>query len=279
MGSITTECISLRWNNYESNFKESFSELRRSEELFDITLATESHSLRAHKVILSSCSPLFRHLIQSVPSGSRHPLLFLRGIDFKYLESLIDFVYDGEIRLIQEDLDGFLKLAQELKIKGLSQGSTTRDLDTTKEESFESSQVEGRDFEDDMEMENTSLDYVNPLSQDADNYASETQEECPPFDESLEGTSHPSNSEEYIRKLDVEISKLISDKDAHGFYHCNKCKYSTTRRATMQSHCEAMHFITSGFKCDVCQKVLKTRHSRKNHKLKYHKNDPIVLLE
>ncbi|QQP37429.1 Broad-complex core protein isoform 6, partial [Caligus rogercresseyi] len=62
MGSL--ERLHLRWNDFESNIKLGFSELRQDEDFYDVTLACESKQVKAHKVILSACSPFFRSLIK-----------------------------------------------------------------------------------------------------------------------------------------------------------------------------------------------------------------------
>eukprot|EP00096_Caligus_rogercresseyi_P007693 TRINITY_DN256_c0_g1_i2.p1 TRINITY_DN256_c0_g1~~TRINITY_DN256_c0_g1_i2.p1 ORF type:complete len:412 (-),score=153.78 TRINITY_DN256_c0_g1_i2:435-1670(-) len=118
MGSCERLC--LRWNDFESNIKHGFSELRQEEDFFDVTLACGSQQIKAHKVILSACSPFFRSIIKSIPHA--HPLLYLRGIQFAHLESLLCFMYNGEVNVTQEDLNNFLAVAEELKIKGLTQG-------------------------------------------------------------------------------------------------------------------------------------------------------------
>ncbi|CAB4058920.1 unnamed protein product [Lepeophtheirus salmonis] len=69
-----------------------------------------------------ACSSFFRSLIKSVPH--EHPLLYLRGVDFNHLESVLSFMYDGEVRVEQKDLDDFLSVAQELKVGGLMDEGT-----------------------------------------------------------------------------------------------------------------------------------------------------------
>ncbi|CAB4059459.1 unnamed protein product [Lepeophtheirus salmonis] len=98
--------------------------LRNDEEdFFDVTLACGSKHIKAHKVILSACSSFFRSLIKSIPH--QHPLLYLRGIDFNHLESVLCFMYNGEVRIKPHELDQFLSIAQELKVNGLMQDQST----------------------------------------------------------------------------------------------------------------------------------------------------------
>lgn len=62
MGSDQHFC--LRWNNFHSNIAASFEHLRDHEEFVDVTLACEGRSLKAHKIVLSACSPYFKDLLK-----------------------------------------------------------------------------------------------------------------------------------------------------------------------------------------------------------------------
>lgn len=53
----------LRWNNHQSNLLAVFDQLLTSEAFVDVTLAVEGQMLRAHKMVLSACSPYFQVFI------------------------------------------------------------------------------------------------------------------------------------------------------------------------------------------------------------------------
>ena len=44
----------------------------------------------------------------------------MRGLKSCDLMAIVDFIYQGEANIFQEDLDGFLALAEELQLKGLT---------------------------------------------------------------------------------------------------------------------------------------------------------------
>lgn len=54
----------LRWNNFQANIVSSFEALLDREEFVDVTLTAEGKSLKAHRVLLSACSPYFRDLFR-----------------------------------------------------------------------------------------------------------------------------------------------------------------------------------------------------------------------
>lgn len=59
-----TQHFCLRWNNYQSSITSAFENLRDDEDFVDVTLACEGRSIKAHRVVLSACSPYFRDLLK-----------------------------------------------------------------------------------------------------------------------------------------------------------------------------------------------------------------------
>ena len=51
----------LRWHDFQTNVTSAFSEIRDDEDLLDVTLVCpDGGMLRAHKLMLSACSPMFK---------------------------------------------------------------------------------------------------------------------------------------------------------------------------------------------------------------------------
>merc|ERR1719430_1456679 len=85
----------------------------------------DGQQVEAHKVILSASSPFFEKILQR--NKHPHPLIYLRGFHSQDLLAILDFLYFGEANVYQENLDSFLAIAEELKLKGLT-GQTSSDL-------------------------------------------------------------------------------------------------------------------------------------------------------
>jgi len=119
MGSSEKFC--LRWNDFETNISGAFRELRDDKDFFDITLACDDDQIQAHKLILSACSPFFRTVLRR--NRHEHPLLYLKGVKYADLVSVLNFMYHGEVNVAQEELNSFLAVAEDLKVKGLTQSS------------------------------------------------------------------------------------------------------------------------------------------------------------
>ena len=121
------EKLCLKWNDFQGNLTSSFGELRNDRDFTDVTLACEDIQFEAHKLILSTCSPFFRKLLKRA-NKQQHPLVFMRGLDARDLEAVLDFIYQGEINIFQDDLDRFLLVAEELQLNGLVGGEVRKSL-------------------------------------------------------------------------------------------------------------------------------------------------------
>ncbi|XP_043220585.1 zinc finger and BTB domain-containing protein 7B-like [Amphibalanus amphitrite] len=120
MGQTTDEQhYSLKWSDYHHNMMTSFRELQDQEEFVDVTISADGLSMQAHKVVLSACSPYFRKLLKSNPC--QHPIVILQNVSPASLESLLRFMYNGEVQVSHEQLSDFLRTAELLQVKGLSE--------------------------------------------------------------------------------------------------------------------------------------------------------------
>ena len=115
---MSGEQFLLRFNAFESNFSEVLRDVRNDGDFFDVTLVCEDGQVQAHKLVIAACSPFFKKILQRNPHP--HPLLNLNDITIGHLQSVMDFMYHGEVFIFQENLDSFLEVAQKLKVKGLT---------------------------------------------------------------------------------------------------------------------------------------------------------------
>ena len=122
MSSTGDEKFCLRWNDFENNISNAFKELNADKDFFDITLACAGgRQVQAHKLILSACSPFFKSILKKNPH--QHPLVYLKGVQYEEILSVLNFMYHGEVNIAQEDLTSFLAVAEELQVKGLTQNN------------------------------------------------------------------------------------------------------------------------------------------------------------
>ena len=113
-----SEKLCLQWNDFKENVITAFGSLRDDRDFSDVTLACEDgQQVEAHKVILAASSPFFQNLLKR--NKHSHPLIYMRGVQSLDLLSIVDFLYFGEAKVFQENLDSFLAVAEELQLTGL----------------------------------------------------------------------------------------------------------------------------------------------------------------
>ena len=127
---MASEKFCLRWNDFENNISSAFKELREDKSFFDVTLACDDEQVQAHKVILSACSPFFRNILRRNPH--QHPLLYLKGVKYTDLQSVLNFMYHGEVNVAQEELNSFLAVSEDLRVKGLTQNQSESQISSNR---------------------------------------------------------------------------------------------------------------------------------------------------
>ncbi|XP_062556436.1 modifier of mdg4-like isoform X19 [Armigeres subalbatus] len=114
------EQFSLCWNNFNTNLSAGFHESLVRGDLVDVTLAAEGQLVKAHRLILSVCSPYFRKMFTQMPAN-QHAFIFLKDVSHSALKDLIQFMYCGEVNVKQDALPAFISTAEALQIKGLTE--------------------------------------------------------------------------------------------------------------------------------------------------------------
>ena len=71
----------------------------------------------------------------------------MRGVDSEDLLALVDFFYSGEANIPQENLESFLKVAEELQLKGLMGKSF---LGKSEEEDVENTSKQSQEIKPDL---------------------------------------------------------------------------------------------------------------------------------
>ncbi|CAB0007574.1 unnamed protein product, partial [Nesidiocoris tenuis] len=125
--------------------------LRTEENLVDVTLCCEGYKFRAHKVILSACSPYFRNvfkvihftficlhvgpnitdiiklklLLSQQENPCEHPVVILKDVLPEDVEALLSYVYQGIVYVSEVKLTSFLQTAELLQIKGLADAASS----------------------------------------------------------------------------------------------------------------------------------------------------------
>jgi len=108
----------LKWNNFQQNIFSTIRNLRLDLDFLDVTIFCKGKQVKAHKVILSACSNTFKAILKNTPTP--HPVIVLWDMEHKDLTALLDFMYNGQVDIQQDDLERFLVVADKLQVRGLS---------------------------------------------------------------------------------------------------------------------------------------------------------------
>ena len=246
-----SEKFALKWNDYQSNWTRSLSELRKDTQFADVTLISDDKvKFSAHKILISSCSNILKFILKD--NTHPNPLLFLGGVSSVNLGFMLDYIYYGEVNLYQEQLESFLESAKNLEIEGLmGQESMAQDTHYKKEEQEEQVVFPTTDVKQIVEINVSNKviqrrQYEKPTTSDV---------------AKIDVTSFTSEeAEEKIKELYERID---------GVWRCLACDYTTTLIGNVKRHVET-HIIGLSYSCNLCSKEFRLKNSLNNHKRNVH---------
>ena len=112
------EQFNLNWHTYTDHLKEMMQSLMEAKNSTDVTLVCDDKSkLRAHKFVLSACSPMFHSIIEDLPQ--KDSVIYLRGVLSQEMKAILQFMYLGQATFYQDRMNDVLKVARSLEIKEL----------------------------------------------------------------------------------------------------------------------------------------------------------------
>ena len=233
------EKFCLKWNDFNQNVSKTFQLLRTQEDFHDVTLVGDDNSqISAHKVVLSSCSEYFKHIL--IKNKHSHPLICLESTGIADLRNILDYMYNGEVKIYQDDIDHFLKVAQRFKLEGLMGKEQGND------EMIDDDQ---KNFESDKS--------VNTVTW---------------IDNVFEKKIISLNSEEYenLEQLDNRVN--ASYDKIGGSFVCKFCTKTFNKVSNVKEHVE-LHFDGLSFPCDLCGKTFRSRNNLRVHRIRNHRNN------
>ena len=73
---------------------------------------------------------MFGNILKNNPH--QHPLIYLRDVKKKELVNILDFMYQGEVNIENDNLKDFLLVADDLKVRGLSDEDRTNSTNVSR---------------------------------------------------------------------------------------------------------------------------------------------------
>ena len=259
--------IRLSWDDFPATVSQSFGSIRDEEYLADVTLMADDNSqVTAHRLVLSASSEYFKSIFKS-NTTLPNLVLCLEMVDKENLNQLLDYMYFGEVRMEEEKLETFLKIAKRFKLEGLCEEDTSK---TIRENVGEFCEV--------TLGKNDSL--PTPPSEETNEEEPESKDDISVNQESrLEKTRNMKGKDD--KELDEMINQFIErrldDKSrcqtksgSRGQYVCKLCGKTSTLSRNLKNHIET-HMEGLEFQCKMCEKKCKTRAMLYMHVSKYHR--------
>merc|ERR1712179_116442 len=285
--TMTLEPYVLNWGDHEQVRASSLQSLWKKQDFLDVTIACDDDQIEAHKVVLSAASPFFQNILKRNPHS--HPLIYLRGTTKKDMEAILEFIYSGTTKVIQEDLEHFIELAKSLHVNGLceydiastednyvefptsgeiiagknkenepsgkkSMGQKKRRKKSTKEETVvkDIDEIAGLKYESANSMSDMAINtFLEP----------EKSEENPELEKN--DFMNTSNAE-----FDEKVLELV-EKSEIG-WKCRQCPYERKVSGHVNEHVE-MHITGFLLSCNLCDRTFTKKRQIRAHKSKDHK--------
>ena len=251
----TSEKLCLQWNDFKENVVISFADLRADNDLTDITLACgDGKQVEAHKVILASTSPFFRDLLKK--NSHPRPLVYMRGLKSEDLLAMMDFLYKGETNVFQENLDSFLALAEELKLKGLN-SNTESEIDKA---DFKPSKV----YQEAAREKNRPERHREPSRDTNHQISASSDMSVTPVTKNQTVLADGEDLDKQIRSM-ITRSDVSSGINQGKMATCNICGKEGPFNQ-MPRHIEAYHITGVSHACDICGYTSRSRNGLRQHK-------------
>ena len=260
------EKFCLKWNDFTTNTTKAFGLLRKEDFLQDVTLVGEdNHQIAAHKLVLSSCSEYFKNIFKN--NKHSHPLLCLEGITSTDLDNVLNFMYDGEVNIYQDDLDRFLTIAQRFRLEGLLGGE-----DPQKQEKEEHSAKDKKFVSHHEPIPIYSKQTSSPVVKEDKHILRETLISNAQLATVVGNEDFKTSlTEEEKLNLDEKVNQYVERRE-DGLFLCNICGKSAKQKINIKNHIEAKHLDGIEIPCPICGKVFGSRIYLAVHKSKDHKD-------
>ena len=242
------ENYSLKWHTYSDHLKSMMKEMMMNEDFSDVTLVTEDKKhIMANINILSACSPVFKDILKKEKNTS--PIMYLRGIQYTEMESIMQFIYLGEATFYEERMDELLSVAKSLEIKELCNSKA----------GIKTDELEDEPSSRDLDKSTERLEEQTVISDQISKYQCELCQKTYSHRKSL--WQHKQSVHEGIKYACDQCDQQFTDKtyltihiqSTHEGvkYACDQCDYQATTQGKLTTHIQSKHEGVK-YTCDQC---------------------------
>jgi len=222
--------FTLNWDSYNIHIREMMDDLINDMDTADVTLVCDDGvKIRAHKLVLKACSLVFKTILHK--NSTPNAFIYLRGINSSEMNLILEYMYLGETTFEQENVDNFLQVANDLKIKEINEI------------------IKGLDNEPKKDLSSLYEKYQKAVEFNAI------------------GTSEDKFIDYHIDQKKYSDYKP-EIKEEKRKYSCSKCEYKAKLKGNLTKHMQYKHgegTETLGFHCDQCDYIAKIKSHLKHH--------------
>ena len=263
---LSLDNLCLQWANFEIDMGVSLKELRKDTDFSDVTLVCEDgQQIEAHRFVLATGSIFFQNLLKT-NSKHGHPLIYMRGLKYETLKAVVDFLYCGEVTVPHQSVESFLMVAEDLKLRGVSETVTSKSQGgifeniskiasvLTKNETIK---TEGK--EDKNNMSSGEFKRI-------DTHATK-EEVVKPAESVLISRYDYQELEDKIKSMMMPGTSMRGKKR---LYVCKVCE-KEGQWGNIKIHIENCHIEGIAHPCDFCEMTFKSDSSLRSHHDRKHK--------
>lgn len=290
------EGVNLKWNNFEDNLIKSFKDSRTI--LNDVIIFCGSDKVYANKFVLCASSEVFRDMLVNCEISRQHnPAVVLWDVDINLMNLVLDFMYIGEVKISEGDLNEFLGLAKRLRVRGLvaeePNNQTNIEIDNEsshvsdsikfskqndqKEDSSRHIYNKKKSMHEEEREHSTSPSKSMRLGNNSDVYNESTNKEVIDLGEVLHNTENSMIMKTGDALFPKQFNQSFTEEDPYLLHQ------SVPDLEPLQVDTSLEPFNTSGstlldplYKCNLCLKTYKTKGSLYNHMSLYHRGEKVV---
>ncbi|XP_044740605.1 protein bric-a-brac 1-like [Chrysoperla carnea] len=269
----------LRWHHHESTILSGLPELLDADILTDITLSTGCSHIKAHRLVLATCSTYFLELFQDMPS-LQHPVVVLKDIDYDDLYSLISFMYRGHCRVSANKLQNLLTTAKMLRIRGLCDMQVPS-LNNSQQYNFPLGTTILPKLEYDLQKESCDLNgniFNEPkLLQQGQiisaNKSNNYHLHPPQRNSTANQTSSPTECQVCGKQLSNQYNLRVHlETHENGQHACTVCPHISRSRDALRKHVSYRHPDTNDANCPPRKRCKATANNNHNTTTTQHQN-------
>ena len=242
---MNQEKDSQLWPKFSDHLTSMMKEMRMTEDFSDVTLVSEDKKLtKAHKNILSACSPFFKEILKTEITSK--PIIYLKGIHSFEVESIMQFIYLGEATFYEERMDEFLAVAKSLEIEGFEEFY----------KADETMNIEKNEAQDKQEAEDEPQHWKSLQIEEL--CSAETKIQYDPENDPLQSkqvTISEASEEKRMQSdqkiMDTSMQKQRNKSGTVGKYKCEQCSKTYSYNDSLKNHIRAIHEGLT-FACSQC---------------------------